>query len=181
MRNRKHNRMKGYDYARDNLYFVTICVDGMICCLGDVEDAVGTTRELSLRDANPNSIIKSAKIMTLNGYGRIVDAQLDWLKDRYQYVEIHAKIVMPNHVHAVIEINRSLVADKNVKIKSLSELIGAFKTTSSKLIHKAEFIEFKWKRSFHDHIIRNDKSYQNIINYIHNNPEKWASDTFKKK
>ena len=36
MRNRKHNRMKGYDYSRDNLYFVTICVDGMKCCLGEI-------------------------------------------------------------------------------------------------------------------------------------------------
>ena len=65
-----------------------------------------------------------------------------------------------------------------IKIKSLSGLMGAFKTTSSKLIHRAGFEDFTWQRSFHDHIIRNDKSYHNISNYIDLNPEKWVSDTF---
>ena len=196
MRNRKRNRMKGYDYSRDNLYFVTICVDKMKCCLGEVvdsnmddlnldydlnDDAVGTSRDLSVRNADCNSNIKFQKIMQLNAYGKIVDAQLDWLKDRYQYIEIHAKIVMPNHVHAVLEIDRSLVADKSVKIKSLSELIGAFKTTSSKLIRRAEFSEFKWKRSFHDSIIKKDSAYKNIVNYIEKNPSKWENDVFNKK
>jgi REP element-mobilizing transposase RayT len=88
---------------------------------------------------------------------------------------------MPNHVHAVLEIDRSLVADKSVKIKSLSELIGAFKTTSSKLIRRAEFSEFKWKRSFHDSIIKKDSAYKNIVNYIEKNPSKWENDVFNKK
>jgi NADP-dependent 3-hydroxy acid dehydrogenase YdfG len=114
-------------------------------------------------------------------YGKIVNIQLDWLRSQYEYVKIHSKVVMPNHVHAVLEIDRSLVYGKGIKIKSLSELIGAFKTTSSKLIHKAEFLGFKWKRSFHDHIIKNSKSYQNIINYIQQNPSKWDKDVFNKK
>ncbi|RKY35910.1 MAG: hypothetical protein DRP78_04940 [Candidatus Omnitrophota bacterium] len=48
------------------------------------------------------------------------------------------------------------------KIKSLSSLIGAFKTTSSKLIHKNGMFDFTWQRSFYDHIIRNDRSLNNI-------------------
>ncbi len=189
MRNRKHNRMKGYDYSRDNLYFVTICVDGMKCCLGEIVDAdldanyVGISRDLSVPDANSNGEGKnegSQKVMQLNKYGKIANVQLDWLSDHYEYVKIHSKVVMPNHVHAVVEIDRSLVSAKEIKIKSLSELIGALKTTSSKLIHKAEFLEFKWKRSFHDHIIRNSRSYQNIVNYIQHNPSKWDKDVFNK-
>jgi hypothetical protein len=62
------------------------------------------------------------------------------------------------------------------KIKSLSELIGAFKTTSSKLIHQNGLPEFRWQRSFYDHIIRNEKSLDNIIQYIRNNPKNWQSD-----
>ena len=193
MRNRKHNRMKGYDYSRDNLYFVTICVDGMKCCLGEIvnldldanadliANPVGTSRDLSVtreKDIQENS---SQKIMQLNEYGKIVDVQLDWLSNQYEYVKIHSKVVMPNHVHAVLEIDRSLVSGKEIKIKSLSELVGAFKTTSSKLIHRAEFLEFKWKRSFHDHIIKTSRSYQNIVNYITDNPSKWDKDVFNKK
>ncbi|WP_281228350.1 transposase [Flavobacterium aquiphilum] len=51
------------------------------------------------------------------------------------------------------------VQDKKIKIKSLSSLMGAFKTTSSKMIHQVGFADFAWQRSFHDHIIRNERSY----------------------
>ena len=63
------------------------------------------------------------------------------------------------------------------KIKSISELMGAFKTTSSKKIHLAGNQLFQWQRSFHDHIVRNNISYQRIFNYITQNPEKWNEDT----
>nr|WP_310994098.1 transposase [Aequorivita sp. S2608]MDS1299490.1 transposase [Aequorivita sp. S2608] len=85
---------------------------------------------------------------------------------------------MPNHLHAIIEIDGTRIKDKSIKIKSLSSLFGAFKTTSSKLIHQAGFLDFLWHRSFHDHIIRTDKSYRNISNYINQNPSKWDSDKF---
>lgn len=37
-----------------------------------------------------------------------------------------------------------------------------------------------WQRSFYEHIIRNEKSYQNISDYIVNNPSKWNTDAFHK-
>ncbi|MBU1895524.1 hypothetical protein KJ641_01485 [Patescibacteria group bacterium] len=66
--------------------------------------------------------------------------------------------------------------DPPTKIKSISELIGAFKTTSSKLIHQNGSISFVWQRSFYDHIIRDQKSYYNIRRYIIHNPELWWRD-----
>jgi putative transposase len=71
--------------------------------------------------------------------------------------------------------------EEEIKTKSLSSLMGAFKTTSSKIIHLAGFVDFAWQRSFHDHIIRNEKSYLNISNYIESNPDRWAVDTFFEK
>ena len=56
--------------------------------------------------------------------------------------------------------------------------MGAFKTTSSKLIHEAGNIDFAWHRSFHDHIIRDESAYLNIVNYIENNPNSWNKDKF---
>lgn len=76
---------------------------------------------------------------------------------------------------------RDLSVHEEIKIKSLSSLIGAFKTTSSKIIHQAGFLDFAWQRSFHDHIIRNEKSYLNISNYIDSNPERWTVDAFFEK
>lgn len=62
-------------------------------------------------------------------------------------------------MHAVLEINSHRFFGYDIKIKLLPELVEAFKATSSKMIHKSDFSEFKWKRSFLDYIIRNDKAY----------------------
>jgi putative transposase len=210
MKNRKRNRMQGFDYSSDNLYFVTICVKDRVCCFGSVV-SVGTGRDLSVRnpnEINPNEINpnESSKKMELNEFGKIVYDRMLWLAEQYQYVELHNFVVMPNHVHAIIGISvgtgrdlsvrdlsvrdlsvRDLsvrdvsMQEEEIKTKSLSSLMGAFKTTSSKIIHLAGFVDFAWQRSFHDHIIRNEKSYLNISNYIESNPDRWAVDTFFEK
>jgi REP element-mobilizing transposase RayT len=62
------------------------------------------------------------------------------------------------------------------KIKSISELMGALKTTSSKKIHLAGNLHFQWQRSFHDNIVKSKNAYWTIYNYITQNPEKWDAD-----
>jgi len=180
MKNRKRNRLKGYDYSKDNLYFVTICVKDRICCLGAVGTgrSVGTGRDLSVSN-NPNENQSNDAIsMQLNAYGLIIQERINWLEEQYKYVEIHNFVVMPNHIHIIIEIDSIKVKDDDVKIKSLSSLVGALKTTSSKLIHESGFLDFAWQRSFHDHIIKTERAYNNIFNYIDLNPKKWCSDVF---
>lgn len=175
LRQRKANRMRGYDYSRDALYFVTSCVKHMRSCFGKISEGE----------------------MHLNAYGKIARRQWDWLAKQYSYVILHASIIMPNHMHGIIEINRDFMLEKDriagsevragrdqpvpenrVKIKSLSELMGAYKTTVSKQIHLSGFAEFAWHRSFYDHIIRNERAYHNISAYIRNNPLKWEEDKF---
>lgn len=155
MRQRKRLRMLGYDYSKDNLYFVTSCIKNMKCYFGTVK--MGE--------------------MKLNEYGKIAEAQWYWLEIQYPYVVLHAFVVMPNHIHGIIEINRNL-APESPKIKSLSELMGAYKTTVSKQIHLLGFNDFVWHRSFHESIVRDDKAYKKIIAYIENNPMKWSEDEF---
>jgi putative transposase len=157
-RNRKLTRLHGYDYSSDGYYF------------GDIEN----------------------NIMALNEYGRIACAQWEWLSHRYPYVTLNEYIIMPNHIHGIIRIvgndrdhfpacdvgngrDRSLQYQQ--KIKPLSELIGAFKTTTSKLIHYTGCTEFTWQKSFHDHIIRNQHSLTRIRRYIVNNPGNWLFDS----
>ncbi len=175
MRKRKRNRMYGYDYSRDNLYFVTICVKNMKCEFGNIKSNEGLT-EGSARELTV-TINKNHKKMILNRKGEIAEQQWFWLGNQYPYVVLHAFIVMPNHIHGIVEIDSSRVVEGSMKIKSLSELMGAFKTTSSKLIHLSGYKEFKWHRSFHDHIIRSKKAYQNISKYIVTNPLRWESDS----
>src|SRR5690606_8049732 len=149
----------------------------------------GTGRDLSVHDLSvPDLPVRDLsvrnQIMKLNEYGLIVKEKLQWLEAHYPYIILHNFVVMPNHVHAIVEINGRAGRDScravltEIKIKSLSSLIGAFKTTSSKMIHNAGFLDFAWHRSFHDHIIRTESSYLNITNYIDDNPNKWHTDTF---
>lgn len=201
MKNRKRNRMIGFDYAANNLYFVTNCVKNNWCCLGRVipVGTVGTGRDLSvhhaahhhaahhdlgnIHPAHHDAGVYSDEIeykVALNPYGEIVEERINWLKNQYQYVDIHNYVVMPNHFHIIIEIDSQKV-DENVEIKSLSGLMGALQSTSSKQIHELGFKDFAWHRSFHDHIIRNEKSYHPIFNYISKNSKNWAKDRFYSK
>ena len=124
--------------------------------------------------------IATEYIVVLNEYGLIVDEKINWLIKQYEYVDIHNYVIMPNHFHFILEIDSLKVKDKEIKIKTLSSLMGALKTTSSSEIHDLGFEDFAWHRSFHDHIIRDEKSYFKIVNYIENNPNTWYKDTFHK-
>ena len=134
--------------------------------------------------------------MILNESGLIAKKQWHWLSEQYPYVILHEFVVIPNHIHGIIEINRDIVGTvrdlslkngnpslqygdlslQQQKIKSLSELIGAYKTTVSKQIHLSGFPEFQWQRSFHEHIIRSEKEFETISDYIFTNPVNWKQD-----
>ncbi len=77
-----------------------------------------------------------------------------------------------------------ILTDKNLPInpelqrKSLGRLIGVFKTVSTKqinLIRNASGTKI-WQRNYYEHIIRNEKSLNNIRQYIINNPLSWHND-----
>jgi REP element-mobilizing transposase RayT len=147
---RKLNRLTEYDYSNGGYYFVTICTLGKEHYFGKVEK----------------------EIMIKNDFGNIIEKQWTWLHQNYQYVVLDYYVVMPNHFHGIIIIDPSLITS-DIKIKSLSELIGAFKTTSSKIIHRTGLEVFHWQKSFYDRIIRNEIELLKIRQYIQNNPLKW--------
>lgn len=90
----------------------------------------------------------------LNEYGKTIEQIFKKIPVQYPYISIDYRVIMPDYLHAIIIINRSentsvvksrdLSLDKKRKIKSLSEIIGAFKTMSSKELHKKGLKEFKW-------------------------------------
>ena len=161
MKDRKLNRLEGYDYSKAGCYFVTVCVRSREELLGEIVDGE----------------------MVLNQTGEIVDTRWRWLSERYDYVESDEYVVMPNHFHGILIIqphwdrSRPVPTDA-LKIKSLSELVGAFKTTSSKRIREHGLACFNWQRSFYDHVIRDDDDLNRIREYIQNNPLKWSLDEY---
>ena len=71
----------------------------------------------------------------------------------------------------------------NTPLRSPSQTIGAivrgYKSSVTKQINVFRDCRMMvWQRNYHEHIIRNEKSYQTISDYIINNPAKWNDDKF---
>ncbi len=165
------SRLQNWDYGQNAAYFVTICTRGRECFFGDISNGV----------------------MALSEIGKIVNAE--WLKTFEIRPDMNLWmgefVVMPNHFHAIIGIGVNqynlhrrrrdamhCVSTTNQfgpQSKNLASIIRGFKigvTRNARPINPG----FAWQPRFHDHIIRNQKSYQNISEYIINNPLKWDAD-----
>jgi putative transposase len=104
------------------------------------------------------------------------------LPSKFVDIELDLCVVMPNHFHGIVVINRHPNAPYRTV---LSEAIQWFKvmTTNAyiqgvKSDNWAAFDGKLWQRSFHDHIIRSERELNLIRQYVESNPAKWAEDTF---
>lgn len=61
--------------------------------------------------------------------------------------------------------------------ENISRIIRWYKGRCSFEMRKIHTV-FAWQSRFHDHIIRDAQSFENIQNYISNNPMNWKQDTF---
>lgn len=80
--NRKRNRLADYDYSTLGYYFVTICKKEMMEYFGCVQNS-----EMELNDA-----------------GRMIKKWFNRIPDKYLSVCCPTFCVMPNHIHAIIQI-----------------------------------------------------------------------------
>ena len=146
---RKPTRIKEYDYSTAGAYFVTVCTKDRKQILSSI---VGGDAHI-------------APCVRLTQYGKIVDK---YIKNEPQITHY---VIMPNHIHMIIEIDGPMWA--SVPTKSVISIVRSIKILTTKEIGHSI-----WQRSFHDHIIRNEKDYKEIAEYIENNPAKWAEDCF---
>jgi putative transposase len=156
---RKPNRLRDYDYSRDGYYFITICTRGRKNSFGDIKE--GT--------------------IDLNRYGEIVNQCWRDLAKHYPNCSLDSFVIMPNHVHGIIVIDNGNVVGNGLKpfpTHGLPEIVRGFKTFSSRKINEEIKIDskFQWQKSFYDHIIRDNKSLENLQQYIMYNPLKWELD-----
>lgn len=173
---RRNIRLKGYDYSREGLYYVTLCTQNHVCMFGKIDDGK----------------------MILNNVGQMVENE--WLKlaERFENIVLHKYVVMPNYFHAILEIvGATLVVAQNGGNEqtegqpqgiapTVGDIVGAFVSiTTVEYIRRVKsgiwrpFNKKIWQRNYWEHIIRDEKSYLNILEYIINNPENWDNDTLK--
>ncbi len=79
---RRSIRLKGYDYAQAGLYFITICCQDRANLFGAIENGE----------------------MILNEYGQIAFEEWANTENIRDNCRIHEYIIMPNHIHGIIEI-----------------------------------------------------------------------------
>ena len=149
---RKLLRMKGYDYSTAANYFVTIVLQNRANLLGDVSDGQ----------------------MTLNAAGEMVENEILRLPVKHPECTIEHFVVMPNHIHFIITQYGNL---------SLSEVIREYKSLTTHLYivgvkqHGWPRFEKKfWQHNYYEHIIRNNRAFESIAQYIADNPARWEMD-----
>ena len=65
--------------------------------------------------------------------------------------------------------------------RSIGSIVKGFKIGVKKWFRSNTDIQIIWQRNYHEHIIRNEKSYQTTSDYIIDNPARWKDDKFYKK
>ena len=93
-------------------------------------------------------------------------------------------MIMPNHIHSIIAIHRDVNLEESAEEysnnwtpESLGVIINQYKracTLNAKKINR----NFGWQSRFYDHIVRNEKAYNKIVEYIDNNPVNWIKDQY---
>src|SRR6266849_6116676 len=159
-------RLQTRDYTSPGLYFVTICANFK-------------------RSVFARVVAKSVQLTAL---GQIARESWVTIPSHFQCVNLHAFVVMPNHVHGIIEIGATGLAQHAAPLQgkvrtaaplaaSLSTIVRSFKaevTRRSRL--ELNWEGEIWQRSYFDRVIRDGREFSNASRYIAENPLKWEWD-----
>jgi REP element-mobilizing transposase RayT len=161
---RRSIRLRGYDYASQGVYFVTLCTAGRAALFGEVRDGE----------------------MVLNPLGEIVCAE--WLAsaDIRREIVLDAFVVMPNHMHgiiAIVDVGADGVRPRSAspsapRPHSLSTFISGFKSATTRHINAQRMMDGVpiWQRGYFERVVRNERECDAIRAYIAGNPANWQRD-----
>ncbi len=161
-KHKRHSiRLNGYDYSRQNAYFLTICAYDRESIFGDVVEGK----------------------MDLNRYGQaVLDCWLE-IPEHSKGVELDAFVVMPDHIHGIILMGpvgaRHAVPSEEQFGKPISgsfpTVVRSFKSGSAKCINSLRDTPGfpVWQRNYYERVIRDEAEYGRILEYIELNPPNW--------
>lgn len=149
---RKNIRLNDYNYSSNGAYFITICTKNK--------------ENLLWKNVGANCV-RPLEQLPLSKIGIVVENEIHKLNTIYENIKVDKYQIMPNHIHFIIFIYE----ESNGRTQfapTISRIIKQFKGSITKQIGFSI-----WQKSFYDRIIRNEKEYQEVWNYIHNNPLKY--------
>lgn len=164
---RKNLRIPDFDYSQPGAYYVTIVTQDRKTLFGQIVD----------------------EEMVLNNIGKMVEAVWIAIPGHFPSVELGVFVVMPNHLHGIISIMvgaRHAVPQEPSPMEkfgkpvsgSLSTIIRSFKSATTKAFHDlyGNLEDRLWQQGYYDHVIRNEREYEAIYDYIIANPINWEKD-----
>jgi REP element-mobilizing transposase RayT len=168
-------RYAGRDYSLPGKYFVTICTTGTKEWFGTV--IIGK--------------------MYLSEFGYIASQIWYEIPVHFPFIDLDAFVVMPNHIHGIIVINRFIgtpivgalhatplppddatnllnetMSSISPKSGSLSVVVRSYKSAVTKHVHKSDS-HFSWEHGFYDTIICTTGQLKRIRKYVLENPQYW--------
>ena len=143
---RKSIRLKKHDYSSSGLYFLTICTYRKECLFGEILNGK----------------------LALNPAGNEASQIWKAIPEYFSQVILDEFIVMPHHVHGVIEILAGAGRSETV-----GAIVRGFKIGVTKWLRKNTDIFRVWQRNYYEHIIRSPQELIRIQNYIKINPSRW--------
>ena len=152
---RKQIRLDSYDYSQIGSYFITIC----------------TEKRARLFAMENSMFMKTGESKMQN---QILRKWVDGCMARFSNISIDRYIIMSDHVHLLITIK------EQISDVSIPDVVGFFKShttndyiTGVKTGHLKPFCKKLWQKSYYDHVVRDQRDYNEIWQYIVNNPMKW--------
>ena len=135
--------------------------------------------------------------MHLSGIGHIASQMWYEIPDHFPFISLDAFVVMPNHIHGIIVINRfirtpivgalhatplqppdakllknEIMSSISPKRGSLSVVVRSYKSAVTKYVHKFDN-GFSWQPGFYDSIICTTCQLKRIRKYVLDNPQNW--------
>ena len=153
---RKPMRYKNFDYSQCGSYFLTISTQNRKNLFWDME------KVYSAKQANELEHIINPDFLPLNYAGKIVEKHLMLWQNTYSNVKLENFVIMPNHIHLIVSI---LENESESKKTDISRMVAQFKGCVTK-----ELGEAIWQKGYFDHIIANEKDFNNCFDYIEANP-----------
>ncbi len=179
------SRLKGYDYGSSGIYFVTICTKNHLHYFGEIKSNFVETHNYAPQILNWDHVDETHNNASLRVhflYSVIGEKAIEFWKQipqHFPFVELDEYIVMPDHIHGMIRINKpeqiGWYPNKfEPQAQNLASIIRGFKSSLKKYATQ-NLIDFEWQSRYYDEIIRTEEAFNNIRSYIQNNPEKWCA------
>ncbi len=180
---RKSIRLKEYDYSKNGIYFITICTHNRENLFGEIIDGK----------------------MIINDAGKMVEKEILKTNEIRENIKIEEYIIMPNHIHFLIEIvevlllahpnitknnsinNKTDIEERicqqqthTMQSNTIGSIVNHIKSKITKWYRQNTDIYCVWQRNYYENIIKNEEMYQKVSEYIKNNPQKWTDDKYYK-